>query len=240
MAADERTGLLERLAVASLVAEAEDLTRGVRYLSVATGDPETDDDLARVNTLTAAAWTPRPGAATTSIRGGNDYLTIRVEGFRRGGVRRRPRRAGTDDQPWLLAHHSLTAPLLSRADDTSPRPSRAQLIVDRADGLPVDQVIGSGPDCHDVQFVEVGQSAEGVGDRLRGHAFVQPLLNLVNLRSGQRHVSPFLHPSAAGQRRVGTCYSRCSAPRRAAGSSAGLLPATDAAVFSLGDQILAH
>lgn len=80
VAADERTGLLERLAVASLVAEAEDLTRGVRYLSVATGDPETDDDLARINTLTAAAWTPRPNAATTSIRGGNDYLTIRVEG----------------------------------------------------------------------------------------------------------------------------------------------------------------
>lgn len=79
-AADECTGLLERLAVASLVAEAEDLTRGVRYLSVATGDPETDDDLARINTLTAAVWAPRPNAATTSIRGGNDYLTIRVEG----------------------------------------------------------------------------------------------------------------------------------------------------------------
>lgn len=80
MSAGEGAGLLEQLAVASLLAEAEDLTRGVRYLSVATGDPETDDDLARINALTAAAWTPAPQAATTSIRGGNDYLTIRVEG----------------------------------------------------------------------------------------------------------------------------------------------------------------
>lgn len=78
--AEERTGLLEQLAAASLVAEAEDLTRGVRYLSIATGDPETDDELTRINALTAAARTPRPGAATTSIRGGSDYLTIRVEG----------------------------------------------------------------------------------------------------------------------------------------------------------------
>lgn len=77
---DECTSLLERLAAASLLAEAEDLTRGVRYLSIATGDPETDDDLARINTLTGAAWAPRPDAATTSIRGGNDYLTIRIEG----------------------------------------------------------------------------------------------------------------------------------------------------------------
>ncbi len=66
--------------MASLLTEAEDLTRGLRYLSVATGDPETDDELARINALTAAAWTPAPDAATTSIRGGNDYLTIRVEG----------------------------------------------------------------------------------------------------------------------------------------------------------------
>lgn len=78
--AGEGAGLLEQLAVASLLAEAEDLTHGVRYLSVATGDPETDDELARINALTAAAWTPAPDAATTSIRGGNDYLTIRVEG----------------------------------------------------------------------------------------------------------------------------------------------------------------
>lgn len=77
---DDCTGLLEQLAAASLVAEAEDLTRGVRHLSIATGDPETEDELARINTLTAAAWTSRPGAATTSIRGGGDYLTVRVEG----------------------------------------------------------------------------------------------------------------------------------------------------------------
>lgn len=78
--AGETAGLLEQLAVSSLLAEAEDLTRGVRYLSVATGDPETDDELARINALTAAAWTAAPGAETTSIRGGSDYLTIRVEG----------------------------------------------------------------------------------------------------------------------------------------------------------------
>ncbi|MEU0497960.1 hypothetical protein [Mycobacterium sp. NPDC006124] len=78
--AGESTGLLEQLAVSSLLAEAEDLTRGVRYLSVATGDPETDDELARINALTAAAWTAAPDAETTSIRGGSDYLTIRVEG----------------------------------------------------------------------------------------------------------------------------------------------------------------
>lgn len=77
---DQSTGLLEELAVASVVAEAEDLTRGVRHLSIATGDPETDDELARVNALTDAAWTARADAATTSIRGGGDYLTIRVEG----------------------------------------------------------------------------------------------------------------------------------------------------------------
>jgi hypothetical protein len=78
--ADESTGPLEQLAATALVAEAEDLTRGVRYLSVATGDPETDDELARINTLTDTAWIPQPDAATTSIRGGNDYLTIRIEG----------------------------------------------------------------------------------------------------------------------------------------------------------------
>jgi hypothetical protein len=77
---DQGAGLLEQLAVVSLVAEAEDLTRGVRHLSIATGDPETDDELARINALTDAAWTARADAATTSIRGGGDYLTIRVEG----------------------------------------------------------------------------------------------------------------------------------------------------------------
>ncbi|MGH3583422.1 MAG: hypothetical protein ACRDUB_17655, partial [Mycobacterium sp.] len=51
---DPSAGLLEQLAVASLVAEAEDLTRGVRHLSIATGDPETDDELARINALTDA------------------------------------------------------------------------------------------------------------------------------------------------------------------------------------------
>ncbi|MEX7472193.1 hypothetical protein AB4Z39_21045 [Mycobacterium adipatum] len=77
---DESIGLLEQLAVASLLSEAEDLTRGVRHLSIATGDPESDDDLARINALTTAARTDRNDAATKAIRGGNDYLTIRIEG----------------------------------------------------------------------------------------------------------------------------------------------------------------
>lgn len=79
-ALDQSAGLLEQLAVASLLSEAEDLTRGVRHLSIATGDPETDDELARINALTAAARTARTDAATTAIRGGSDYLTIRIEG----------------------------------------------------------------------------------------------------------------------------------------------------------------
>lgn len=77
---DESIGLLEQLAVASLLSEAEDLTGGVRHLSIATGDPESDDDLARINALTTAARTDRTDAATKAIRGGNDYLTIRIEG----------------------------------------------------------------------------------------------------------------------------------------------------------------
>ncbi|AQA06969.1 hypothetical protein ACORG1_34260 (plasmid) [Mycobacterium sp. TJFP1] len=77
---DETAGLLEQLAVASLLSEAEDLTRGVRHLSIATGDPETDDDLARINALTTAARDDRTDAKTTAIRGGSDYLTIRIEG----------------------------------------------------------------------------------------------------------------------------------------------------------------
>lgn len=73
-------GLLEQLAGSALLSEAEDLTRGVRYLSVTTGDPETDDELSRINAFTAAAWRGRGAARTTSIRGGNDHLTLRIEG----------------------------------------------------------------------------------------------------------------------------------------------------------------
>jgi hypothetical protein len=77
---DDGAGLLEQLARSSLIAEAEDLARGVRHLSIATGDPETDDDVARINQLTNAAWEGRDTTKATSIRGGNDYMTVRVEG----------------------------------------------------------------------------------------------------------------------------------------------------------------
>ncbi|EHB48761.1 HNH endonuclease [Mycolicibacterium rhodesiae JS60] len=73
-------GLLEQLARDALLAEAEDLARGVRHVSVATGDPETDHDVALVNAFTNAVWSARGDTRATSIRGGNDYMTVRIEG----------------------------------------------------------------------------------------------------------------------------------------------------------------
>lgn len=125
--AGEGAGLLEQLAVASLLAEAEDLTHGVRYLSVATGDPETDDELARINALTAAAWTPAPDAATTSIRGGNDYLTIRVEGPAADSFVDELRHDRPPPGSGLLAGQPITARLLTSDDDTSS-PARRDAI----------------------------------------------------------------------------------------------------------------
>jgi hypothetical protein len=45
---------LAQLRQVALIGEAEDLARGVRHLSVVTGDFETADDVARVEELTAA------------------------------------------------------------------------------------------------------------------------------------------------------------------------------------------
>lgn len=71
---------LERLRSAALITEAEEAAHGVRYLTVATGDTETAEDLERLQQLTAAAWRGRAGARTTQAGGGSDHLTFRVEG----------------------------------------------------------------------------------------------------------------------------------------------------------------
>ena len=42
---------LEQLYRAALIAEAEDLAHGLHHLSIATGDPETDDDINRITQL---------------------------------------------------------------------------------------------------------------------------------------------------------------------------------------------
>jgi hypothetical protein len=122
--ADESTGPLEQLAAAALVAEAEDPTRGVRYLAVATGDPETDDELARINTLTETAWIPQPDAATTSIRGGKRLPDHPDRRTRRLRIRRATRRARTATRPRLLAHQPLTTPILTGSDGLPCGPDR--------------------------------------------------------------------------------------------------------------------
>lgn len=71
---------LQQLRSDALVAEAEDLARGIRHLSVATGDLETDEDVARIERLTAVAWQGRDGAHVRASRGGSDYITLVIEG----------------------------------------------------------------------------------------------------------------------------------------------------------------
>lgn len=85
MASDEEPvtaveAFLRQLGQASLVAEAEDLAQGRRHLSVATGDLETADDVARVEQLTSRAWQGRDGARVSASRGGNDYVTLVIDG----------------------------------------------------------------------------------------------------------------------------------------------------------------
>jgi hypothetical protein len=58
---------LAQLRQAALIAEAQDLARGVRHLSVVTGELETGDDVARIDQLTAAAWQGRDGAGTGTL-----------------------------------------------------------------------------------------------------------------------------------------------------------------------------
>lgn len=72
--------LLAHLQQAALVAEAEDLAAGVRHLSVATGDLESEDDVQRLNQLTEAANRGSDGARLIRTRGGSDYVTFYVEG----------------------------------------------------------------------------------------------------------------------------------------------------------------
>ncbi len=69
---------LSQLRQAALIAEAEDLARGIRHLSVATGEFETAEDV--VEQLTAAAWRGRDGARMRASRGGNDYVTFVIQG----------------------------------------------------------------------------------------------------------------------------------------------------------------
>jgi hypothetical protein len=71
---------LAQLRQAALIAEAEDLARGVRHLSVVTGELETGDDVARIEQLTAAAWQGRDGARMRTYRGGGDYVTFFIAG----------------------------------------------------------------------------------------------------------------------------------------------------------------
>ena len=71
---------LVRLREAALVAEAEDLVNGIRHLSIATGDLESDDDVRRLEQLTTAAGRGRDGARLARYRGGSDYITYFVEG----------------------------------------------------------------------------------------------------------------------------------------------------------------
>ena len=64
----------------ALIGEAEDLARGIRHLSVVTGEFETADDVQRVEQLTAVAWGGCDDARMTHSRGGNDYVTSFIEG----------------------------------------------------------------------------------------------------------------------------------------------------------------
>lgn len=72
--------LIRQLQQQALLAEAEEAARGILHLTVDTGDPETDEDLARIHALHEFAWAGRPEARALNIAGGNDYTTIRVTG----------------------------------------------------------------------------------------------------------------------------------------------------------------
>jgi hypothetical protein len=53
---------------------------GIRHLSIAHGQPETDDEMSRLQTVSERAWAITGDASTQSVRGGNDYLTVTVHG----------------------------------------------------------------------------------------------------------------------------------------------------------------
>ncbi len=75
---EEVQAMVARLTPASMTAAAEEITRGVRYLTVVHGDAETDDDARRQSDLSNAAWKLCAGTRL-SIRGTNDTRTYRVE-----------------------------------------------------------------------------------------------------------------------------------------------------------------
>lgn len=72
---------LAQLRQAALVAEAEDLATGIRHISIATGELESDDDVRRLEQLAAAAACGREGAGLARFGGGNDYVTFYIEGL---------------------------------------------------------------------------------------------------------------------------------------------------------------
>lgn len=71
---------LQHLRQEALLAEAEDAAHGARWITIVTGDLETDGDAARLEQLSQAGWRDRPDAQTTRSVGGNDYIAFRVTG----------------------------------------------------------------------------------------------------------------------------------------------------------------
>lgn len=72
--------LLQQLRADALVSEAQALAHGIRHLSIAHGQPETDDEMARLQTFSEHAWAITGDATTKSVRGGNDYMIVTVHG----------------------------------------------------------------------------------------------------------------------------------------------------------------
>ena len=98
---------LEHLQQAALVAEAQDLASGIRHLSIVTGDLESDDDVRRVEQLTAAAANGRDGARLARSQGGNDHVTFYVEGPEADCfVDELAALAGTLNPGWWRVNHS--------------------------------------------------------------------------------------------------------------------------------------
>lgn len=78
--ADPVEALLQQLRADALISEAQALAHGIRHLSIAHGQPETDEEMSRLQTFTERAWAITGDAHTPSMRGGNDYLTVTVHG----------------------------------------------------------------------------------------------------------------------------------------------------------------
>ncbi|MGY2116666.1 hypothetical protein ACW9HR_22400 [Nocardia gipuzkoensis] len=72
--------LLRRYGEAALLREAEAVLHGERHLTVEHGQPETEDENARLQQLWDTAWRGYKGARTRGVGGGGDYTTITVCG----------------------------------------------------------------------------------------------------------------------------------------------------------------